>query len=149
MTQEGNCAGDDACKGMNPVGWFEIPVVDLDRAAKFYAAALGFEVAQQEHFGHKFGFFPMGDCNSPGISGALIHTGGKVKPSAEGTTVYFRFPALDPVVAQVEKAGGKICIPRTPIGMFGFMAQFIDSEGNRIGLHEPPAGPPPGESPAK
>lgn len=131
-------SAENNCKAANPVGWFEIPVADIDRAAKFYSAALGFEIAQQEHFGHKFGFFPMGDCTSPGISGALIHSP-PVKPSHEGTTVYFRFPALDPVVAQVENSGGKILIPRTQIGMFGFMAQFEDSEGNRIGLHEPPA----------
>ena len=129
--------------GQNPVGWFEIPVTDIDRAAKFYAAALGFEVARQDMFGHKFGFFPMGDCTAPGISGALIDTGGQCKPSADGTTVYFRFQALDPVLATIEKAGGKVVIPRQSIGQFGFMAQFIDSEGNRIGLHEPPAGPPP------
>jgi predicted enzyme related to lactoylglutathione lyase len=125
----------------NPVGWFEIPVADIDRAAKFYGAALGFEVARQDFFGQQFGFFPMGDCTGPGISGALINTGGKVKPSHEGTTVYFRFPALDPVIASIEKAGGKIIIPRQSIGQFGFMAQFEDSEGNRIGLHEPPAMP--------
>lgn len=127
---------------VNPVGWFEIPVVDIDRAAKFYAAALGYETARQDLFGQKFGFFPMGDCSQPGTSGALI-SNPNVKPSVSGTTVYFRFPALDPVIASVEKAGGKIMIPRMSIGEFGFMAQFEDSEGNRIGLHEPPAGAPP------
>jgi predicted enzyme related to lactoylglutathione lyase len=37
--------------------------------------------------------------------------------------------------AQVEAAGGQIIIPKTDIGEFGFFAQLIDTEGNRIGLH--------------
>jgi predicted enzyme related to lactoylglutathione lyase len=35
----------------------------------------------------------------------------------------------------VEEAGGKLLFSKTDIGEFGFFAQIIDSEGNRIGLH--------------
>ena len=42
---------------------------------------------------------------------------------------------IDPVVAQVEAAGGKIVIPKTPIGPgMGFFARFLDLEGNLVGL---------------
>ncbi|MCE9604264.1 MAG: VOC family protein [Planctomycetia bacterium] len=126
----------------NPVGWFEIPVADMDRAVKFYTQALGFELRVQDMFGAKMAFFPMGDCTSPGISGTLFQAP-EIKPSLDGTTIYFHFPSLEPVIKTVEKAGGKIVVPRTSIGEFGFMAKFEDSEGNRIGLHEPPAGAPP------
>ena len=37
--------------------------------------------------------------------------------------------------ARVEEAGGKLIVPKTDIGEFGFFAQCIDTEGNRIGMH--------------
>lgn len=39
-------------------------------------------------------------------------------------------------VAKVPAAGGKVVTPKTalPEGM-GYFAHFVDSEGNRVGLH--------------
>ena len=34
------------------------------------------------------------------------------------------------------RAGGKMLILRRSIGQYGFIAQFEDSEGNRVALHE-------------
>jgi hypothetical protein len=40
----------------------------------------------------------------------------------------------------VEAAGGKILVPKTEISPdYGFMAVFLDTEGNRIALHSIPA----------
>jgi len=40
------------------------------------------------------------------------------------------------MLARVEGAGGSIAVPKTEIGSdFGFFAYFIDTEGNRVGLH--------------
>jgi predicted enzyme related to lactoylglutathione lyase len=36
---------------------------------------------------------------------------------------------------RVDAAGGKLLFPKMSIGEFGFISQFIDTEGNRIGLH--------------
>jgi hypothetical protein len=36
----------------------------------------------------------------------------------------------------MEQAGGKILLPKTSIGTNGFMAQFVDTEGNK-GLYTP------------
>ena len=39
-------------------------------------------------------------------------------------------------LGKVEAAGGKVAMPKTAISPeIGFMAFFIDSEGNRVGLH--------------
>ena len=35
--------------------------------------------------------------------------------------------------SKVESAGGKLILPKTSIGEFGFIAQAIDTEGNRHG----------------
>ena len=37
--------------------------------------------------------------------------------------------------AAIEKAGGKIVMPKTSIGPNGFMAQFTDTEGNKEAFH--------------
>ena len=39
-------------------------------------------------------------------------------------------------LARVVTAGGSIVVPKTDIGEgFGYFALFIDTEGNRVGLH--------------
>jgi len=35
----------------------------------------------------------------------------------------------------VEKAGGKIAMPKTQIGEAGWIAVILDTEGNSMGLH--------------
>ena len=40
------------------------------------------------------------------------------------------------MLARVERAGGSIVVPKTDIGGdFGFFAHFVDTEGNKVGLH--------------
>jgi uncharacterized protein len=40
------------------------------------------------------------------------------------------------MLARVERAGGSIAVTKTEIGSdFGFFAHFIDTEGNKVGLH--------------
>ena len=42
---------------------------------------------------------------------------------------------IDARLSAVESAGGKVALPKTSIGEHGAIAEFIDSEGNRIALH--------------
>jgi predicted enzyme related to lactoylglutathione lyase len=59
------------------------------------------------------------------------------KPSADGVKIYLNGnPDLAKILSKVEKAGGKITMPKTKISDdIGYMAFFIDTEGNSIGLH--------------
>ena len=122
----------------NPVIWFEIPVSDLQRARKFYAAALGVDLGPPVQMGPStMSFFPM-EQNAVGAGGALLHSP-QAQPSQQGVTIYFSVESIDPVLKRIEAADGKICLPRTSIGQYGFIAQFLDTEGNRVALHEIPA----------
>ena len=58
------------------------------------------------------------------------------EPQTKGTVVYLN-GGEDLAVpwVKVGPAGGKIIMPKTSIGPNGFMAQFIDTEGNRVALH--------------
>ena len=113
--------------------WFELPAIDLDRAAKFYRTVLGLDVRVQDFNGSPMGFFPMEGYDN---SGALVKSEDFI-PSAKAATVIFNGGAdLSEPLSRVEGAGGKVLVPKTNIGEgMGYYALFLDSEGNRVGLH--------------
>ncbi|HRH93293.1 MAG TPA: VOC family protein, partial [Candidatus Peribacteria bacterium] len=75
--------------------------------------------------------------NGAGAPGALVKHEQWYKPTMDGPLLYFSATSGDLSVelGRVEKAGGKIWVPRKPIGEFGFIAVFSDTEGNRMALH--------------
>jgi hypothetical protein len=122
----------------NPVNWFEIPASDLARAKKFYESVFGVELAENEMGGGKMAWFPM-EMGAAGAAGTLIQAEGYT-PSHAGSLVYIHVPKIDVALDRISEAGGKALLPRTGIGQHGFIAHFEDSEGNRVALHEAPAG---------
>lgn len=53
-----------------------------------------------------------------------------------GTTIYLEGGNdLSVPLSRVESAGGKVILPKTSIGNNGFIALFIDTEGNKVGFH--------------
>jgi uncharacterized protein len=117
----------------NPVNWFEIPVLDLDRAKKFYENVFGFQFTAETMEAYSLAFFPMAQGAS-GATGALIK-GGTYKPSHTGTIVYFSVDDIDDTLRRVNENGGKTVLPKKSIGQYGFIAHFDDIEGNRLALH--------------
>lgn len=117
----------------NPVGYFEIPVKDLDRAAKFYESVFGYKLERTMIDGHPMALFPSDD-KLRGISGALVH-GDSYIPSKEGSRLYFNTDDICETLTRVLSGGGKLLYPQTSIGELGWVAEFEDSEGNCIALH--------------
>jgi len=125
----------------NAVSWFEIPTKDLNRAQKFYEEIFGIEMMPLDLDQIQMRMFPLED--PMGVGGALVYNADFYKTSAtDGPLVYLNAnPDVQNVLNQVEKAGGKILIPKTQISPeYGYMAMFIDTEGNRIALHATPDG---------
>ncbi|MEO5996075.1 MAG: VOC family protein [Chitinophagaceae bacterium] len=121
----------------NSLNWFEIPVTDTARAKKFYEAILDIKMDTQEMMGMEMTFFPYDMQATNGkVSGALVK-GSMHKPSADGAVIYLNAnPAIQHVIDRIETAGGKLIMPKTSIGEnIGYMAFFMDSEGNRMALH--------------
>ena len=121
----------------NSLNWFEIPVTDTARAKKFYEAILDIKMDTQEMMGMEMTFFPYDmQANNGKVSGALVK-GDMHKPGADGAVIYLNAnPAIQDVIDRIEPAGGKLIMPKTSIGEnIGYMAFFIDSEGNRMALH--------------
>ena len=116
----------------NTVVWFDIPVSDLARATQFYSQILGVEMQPMENGPTKMSFFPF----EPGsASGALVESSDN-NPGTKGTLVYLNAgDDLSDPLGRVVDAGGKVLLDKTPIGEHGFIAHFLDSEGNKVALH--------------
>ncbi len=119
----------------NAISWFEIPTIDINRAQKFYEAIFDMAMVPMEMPGLQMRMFPMEDMM--GIGGTLAQSD-MHKPSAtDGPMIYLNGnPDVQIVLDRVEAAGGQISMPKTQISPeHGWMAIFIDTEGNRVALH--------------
>jgi len=122
------------------ISWFEIPATDLERAQRFYENIFGISMIPLNLPNIKMRMFPVEDPQT-GIGGALCKTDGFHRPSAtEGPLLYLNAnPDVQRVLDKIENAGGQVIVPKTEISPeYGYMAVFIDTEGNRIALHSIP-----------
>ena len=118
---------------VNPVGWFDIHVSDLDRAKKFYETVFNVTLTDLPIEWGRQSFFPF-DPQNPNISGALVENKER-NPHGNNTVIYFETEDCVAHERRIEQAGGKVVQPKMNIGDFGFISIFIDTEGNTIGLH--------------
>lgn len=119
---------------MNPVVYFEIPVLDLARASNFYSEVFETTLTQDVVDGYQMAFFnSFGD--SFGATGALV-VGDVYVPSHQGCFLYFGVESIDETVERALEHGGSVLYPKKSNGDLGFVAEIQDTEGNRIALHE-------------
>ncbi|MDO8927805.1 MAG: VOC family protein [Bacteroidota bacterium] len=119
----------------NSINWFEIPVLNFDRAKEFYSRIYDYEMHEMMMGPLRMGFLPM-DPDSQGVGGAIVQGDGFV-PTALGTKIYLNGGKdLLTVLHRVIAAGGEIITPKTLISdEIGYFAVFEDTEGNHISLH--------------
>ena len=117
------------------VVWFEIPALDFERCLKFYESILDVKMHCEELGGKKHAFFPH---EGEMVGGAIVQED-YLQPGDQGPMVYLNGgDNLQIVLDRVEGAGGRITMSKTLISeQVGYMAQFYDTEGNRLALYEP------------
>jgi predicted enzyme related to lactoylglutathione lyase len=117
--------------------WADIPVIDLDRAVKFYSAVLGKEVRKMSEQGAEYGLLPHEEQNASGcLCVGRDSVGTENKPSQNGPLIYLSVEGrLDEAVRAAGAHGGKVLEPKNQIGPHGLRALVLDPEGNRIALH--------------
>lgn len=116
----------------NPVGWFEIPVTDMDRAKNFYEKLLNITLKRQDIPEYQMTWFPMQDGN--GASGALMKGPG-YDVGSQGPVIYFTCLDIEGTLVRVPSLGGKVILPKKSIGQYGYIGWLTDSEGNTVALH--------------
>lgn len=113
------------------INWFDIPVTDMARAKGFYETVFqttlqSMEAPEGEIFAFIYDDQPMG----------ALSVSEENQPTQNGQLMYFDAQDdIDGMLSRVTAAGGTIVLPKTAIGPYGFIAQLIDTEGNKLALH--------------
>ncbi len=80
----------------------------------------------------KMAMFPF----EPGVVPGYIVQGPDYKPSADGSVVYLNGGEdLSVPLSRVQEAGGTVVLVKMSIGEYGFIAYFMDTEGNKVAFH--------------
>ncbi len=123
----------DATPTHNPVCWFEIYVQDMPRAQKFYEAVLAVTLSKMPVQDIEMVAFPSNQ-EGGGAAGSLVHMPG-MPSGGNSTLVYFACADCAVEESRVVAAGGRIHQSKMSIGVYGFCALAVDSEGNMFGLY--------------
>lgn len=114
---------------------FEIPAAEFSRAVDFYQAITDVKIEKMDMPEMQMGILPY---EGQMVTGIIIKAEG-YKPSSDGVTIYLDGgDNLQVILDKVEKYGGNILVPKSLLAdESGYYALFLDSEGNKIGLHSP------------
>ncbi len=89
------------------IDWFEIPVLDMDRAAAFYEVLLGATIRRESAGPNMLGVFDHEGTEA--VGGCLFAGPNAPAPSLDGSLVDLNAGAsLDVVVARVAAARGRV-----------------------------------------
>jgi uncharacterized protein len=117
---------------MNPVCFFEIPVRDLVQATAFYERTFGMQLTPMAVDGNQMAMFPFAE-GAPGASGALAQ-GESYVPGSAGARIYFAVDDIHATLQAALAAGATAHYPVTEVPDQGWVAEFLDPEGNCIAL---------------
>ena len=114
----------------NRVVHFEIPCDDPEKTMEFFKTVFGWKF---EQFGNESYWSAVtGDQASPGINGGIMKKRDPRQPVVNSIDV----ANLDEAADSIEKAGGKIVVPKMPIPGIGWLAYFTDPDGNIHGIYQ-------------
>jgi hypothetical protein len=125
------------------VGWFEIPVRDVERAVEFYETVLARELEEAQEMDVPY---PMFVVDEGDVGGALVpagtHPAGDgedaptvtYEPGDDGALLYLSVTDVADALDRVEPAGGRVLVGRQRAPDGPTYAVVADTEGNRVGL---------------
>jgi predicted enzyme related to lactoylglutathione lyase len=127
---------------MNPVIHFEMPAEDKKRMASFYTRAFGWQTQQM---GPEMGEYVVvttteSDEKGPKKPGAI--NGGFFQKTDDRPSQYpsvvIRVDDIKEHMKKVQEAGGKVLGEPMEIPTVGWYVSFLDTEGNRVSMLQPP-----------
>jgi uncharacterized protein len=113
----------------NRVVHFEIPANQPEALTTFYHALFGWKFEKAPLPGPEYWLCDTGS-EGPGINGAIMQRQNAGQPWMN----YVDVPSIDAMLEQVVKLGGQVALPKMPVAEMGWIAAFIDPQGNLCGL---------------
>jgi predicted enzyme related to lactoylglutathione lyase len=108
---------------------FDIPAEDVERAKAFYSSLFGWEIAAPPEFPDYY-MFLTGDPETDAGGGLMA----RESPEQVGLVNYIGVESVDDIVGQVVELGGQVTVPKQAVPGMGWMAHFLDTEGNAIAV---------------
>jgi len=109
---------------------FDIPAEKLERAKKFYKDLFNWDIQPVPGPMEYFNISTKTDDGKEGVGGGM----GPKQEGNKGITNYIGVPSIDEYIKKAEDLGAKIIMPKTPVPGFGYLAVFLDTENNPLGL---------------
>lgn len=118
------------------INWFEIPAADFERAVNFYEKVFEASLRREQMDGMSMAIFPY---DEPATGGCVVNAE-FAKPGADGALIYLNAGRdVAPILERAQANGGEVLMGKKLINeQIGHIGVFLDSEGNRIGVHAPP-----------
>lgn len=117
---------------MVDVQYLEIPVSDIERAVAFFEAVFAVKLERAVVDGYWMAHFP-----STGTGAAVTLAQGDVYvPTKAGAIIYFSVTDIETVIARATARGSKVLFAKKEVAPGIWVAEFEDSEGNRIALSQ-------------
>jgi predicted enzyme related to lactoylglutathione lyase len=113
---------------MGDIVYFELPADDPARARKFYKRLFGWNFEKVP----KWDYWMITTEGKDALCGGLMK---REKPH-QAVVNYISVDSVEECGVEIEKAGGKILVPKTPIRGWGYYAVFRDTEKNIMGIWE-------------
>ncbi len=112
---------------------FEIYTDDPEAVRPFYQDIFGWKIEKFQG-PVEYWLVTTGDDKEPGINGGLTRPREGQSP---GTLNTIGVSSLDRTIKDIERRGGKICVPKMSIPKIGWLAYAQDPAGNVFGIIEP------------
>ncbi|MEK7612280.1 MAG: VOC family protein [Patescibacteria group bacterium] len=125
---------------MNRIVHFEIQVENPERVIKFYRDVFGWEFPKWvEEPPYWAVMTAPKDSKEPGINGGLLLRPCPAPALEQGTNAFtctVQVDDFDSIAEKIEKAGGKVAMPKFALMGVAWQGYFIDTEGNTFGVHQ-------------
>jgi hypothetical protein len=122
--------------------WHELLTTDMEAAATFYAAAIGWTVTPFEGAAQPYDMFHRAD--GVAVAGVMHLPEGMNVPPHWG--MYIGVTQLEETVARIERLGGSALSPVIEVPGVGRLRTMKDAQGAMFTIHEPEPPPPEPES---
>jgi len=115
---------------------FQIPSDDIERSKKFYSDLFGWKMDKWSGSSGEMEYWMISTVDDKGnkaLSGGMMK---RQSLEQQGITNYFDVKSVQESSAKVERLGGKVIMPKSPVPGMGYMAVCTDTENNGFGIFE-------------